>query len=99
MFSKPGRAMAFGNGQLPSSPEWISCSFAKDECDSLVEFTPLGYCTGLVQAMDVSVNRPFKAKLRSLCVDWFKDRTETTTPRGNLKQPTRQQALDWGLGF
>ena len=76
----------------------VSCSVAKDECNSVVEFIPPG-CTGLVQPMDVSANRPFKAKLRSLCVDWFKDRTETTTPRGNLKQPTRQQALDWGLGF
>ena len=61
-----------------------------EECHSEV---PPG-CTPLVQPMDVSINRPFKARMESLWVSWFQYRSELT-PKGNLKLPTRQNAIDW----
>ena len=55
-------------------------------CNSDIVFIPAG-CTPLVQPMDVSVNRPFKALMRV---------THTQhTKHGNLKQPTRQDVINW----
>lgn len=64
-----------------------------NECNSDVVFVPAG-CTPLVQPMDVSINRPFKVRMREMWVEWFRNHT-AVTPRGNLKQPTRQNAIDW----
>ena len=63
------------------------------KCDSDLIFIPPG-CTPLVQPMDVSVNRPFKSRMEELWVAWFRHHT-ATTPSGNPKQPTRQNAIDW----
>ena len=70
-----------------------SKSIVVDECNSEVIFIPPG-CTPLVQPMDVSINRPFKSKMQSQWATWFRDH-RAVTPRGNLKQPTRQNAIDW----
>ena len=40
-----------------------SAKIVKEECNSDLIFIPAG-CTSLVQPMDVSVNRPFKAKMQ-----------------------------------
>ena len=63
------------------------------ESNADVVIVPAG-CTSLIQPMDVSVNRPFKAKLQELWVEWFASHTDTTA-HGNLRQPSRQQAIDW----
>lgn len=62
-------------------------------CNSDLLFVPAG-CTPLVQPMDVSINRPFKQAMRELWVKWFSEHTSRTI-HGNLKQPTRQDAINW----
>ena len=45
--------------------------------------------------MDVSVNKPFKDKMKELWTEWRKSSDSCRTKKGNLKQPTRQNAIDW----
>ena len=63
------------------------------ECHSELIFIPPG-CTPLVQPMDVSINCLFKAKVEPLWVSWFQSHSDLA-PKGNLKQPTRQDAINW----
>ena len=51
-----------------------------------------GGCTSLAQPMDVSINKPFKDKMRELWMEWS---STCRTSIGNLKQPTRQDAINW----
>lgn len=53
------------------------------ECNSDLVIPP--GCTPLVQPMDVSINCPFKTRIRELWVTWFRSHT-AVTPRGNPKQ-------------
>lgn len=67
------------------------------ECDSDLIFIPPG-CTPLVQPIDVSINRPFKTRMREQWVKWFRSHTAVTRG-GNLKQPTRQNVIEPLLGL
>ena len=53
-----------------------------------------GGCTSLAQPVDVSIYKPFKDEMRELWMEWRKS-GNARTRQGNLKQPTRQNALNW----
>ena len=63
------------------------------ELDTDLVYNPSG-CTSIAQPLDVSINRPFKVKLQDSWVAWRRT-TNTRTPQGNLRQPTRQEVLMW----
>ena len=44
--------------------------------------------------MDVSVNRPFKDRVTDLWVEWRR-RNQYLDSMSNVKQPSRQQAINW----
>ena len=70
-----------------------SVDMAKDECNAELVIIP-GGCTSVVQPMDKCINRPFKQRVREHWQEWMRqDRPKT--PSGNLKQPTRQDVIDW----
>ena len=62
-------------------------------CNSELIFIPAG-CTSLEQAMDVSVNRPFKQHMRDLWVKWFSNHTLRTV-HGNPKTPSWPDVINW----
>ena len=65
----------------------------KDSCNSDVIIIP-GGCTSIVQPMHRCINRPFKEHVRASWQEWMRqDRAKTK--KGNLKQPTRQDAINW----
>ena len=49
----------------------------------------------IIQPMDVSVNKPFKNKMKELWTEWKNSSDSCRTKKGNLEQPTRQIAIDW----
>ncbi len=55
-----------------------------------------GGCTGLIQAPDVSWNKPFKEKMRQLYEEWLHS-TEEETAAGNLRPPSLEQQCQWIL--
>ena len=64
-----------------------------DSCNSDVIIIP-GGCTSIVQPMDRCINRPFKEYMRASWQEWMRqDRAKTK--KGNLKQPSRQDAINW----
>lgn len=66
---------------------------AKCHCNADVVIIPDG-CTSIVQPMDRCINKPFKESMRASWQEWMReDRAKTTM--GNLKQPTRQDVLNW----
>ena len=71
----------------------LSMATVESKCNSDIVLIPAG-CTPLVQPMDVSVNRPFKALMREQWVTWFSTHN-LHTKHGNLKQPTRQDVINW----
>ena len=65
----------------------------KDSCNSDVIIIP-GGCTSTVQPMDRCINRPFKEYMRASWQEWMQqDRAKTK--KGNLKQPSHQDAINW----
>ena len=60
----------------------------KESCNSDVIIIP-GGCTSIVQPMDKCINRPFKENVRASWQEWMQQ------DRGNLKQLTRQDAINW----
>ena len=69
-----------------------SIKMAKECCNADVVIVPEG-CTSIIQPMDKYINKPFKESMRQRWQQWMcQDRVKTN--RGNLKQPTRQDAID-----
>ena len=64
-----------------------------NQCNSSLVIIP-GGCTSIAQPMDRSVNKPFKDNMRESWTSWMK-MDQPTTKMGNLKQPTRQDVIDW----
>lgn len=54
-----------------------------------------GGCTGLIQAADVSWNKPFKDKYRELYENWMQNGEKTFTKSGNMRSPTRLDVVNW----
>ena len=53
-----------------------------------------GGCTSIVQPMDKCINKPFKESMRGSWQTWMRQ-DWVLTKAGNLKQPTRQDAINW----
>lgn len=69
-----------------------SITLAKEECYSEVIIIP-GGCTSIVQPMDKCV-KPFKDRIRDSWSEWMRS-PRAKTKQGNLKQPTRQDVINW----
>ena len=66
---------------------------ANDRCNVDVLIIP-GGCTSIVQPMDKCINKPFKESMRASWQAWMREE-RALTKAGNLKQPTRQDAINW----
>ena len=100
------------NLNIPPSKEGIlvfdRCSVhTKDSIKDSLEkigkkmFLIPGGCTGLLQPLDVSINKPFKDYLRQYFQEWFQNVGSTiqnTTPQGYLKPPSFGIIFKWVLG-
>lgn len=54
-----------------------------------------GGMTGVLQPLDVGVNKPFKDRIRAKWVDWLSQGEHSFTPNGNLKRPTLATVCSW----
>ena len=63
------------------------------ECNTARVMIP-GGCTSIVQPMDRSVDKPFKDSIKASWSQWMKTGAGKTR-HGNLKQPSRQNVIDW----
>ena len=70
-----------------------STDMVKCECNAELVIIP-GGCTSVAQPMDKCINRPFKQRVREHWQEWMRQ-GRPKTPSGNLKQPTRQDVIDW----
>ena len=70
-----------------------SITMAKERCNADVIIIP-GGCTSVVQLMDKCINKPFKESMRQSWQGWMRE-GQAKTKMGNLKQPTRQDAINW----
>lgn len=57
-------------------------------------FVPSG-CTGLLQAPDLSWNKPFKEKYGELYDEWLASGSKTYTSAGNLCPMTKENCMQW----
>lgn len=69
-----------------------SITMAKERCNADVIIIP-GGCTSIVQPMDKCINKPFKENMRQSWQGWMRE-GRAKTKMGNLKQPTRQDAIN-----
>ena len=76
-------------------PHWSETSMevVKEHCNAECVIIP-GGCTSIVQPMDHCINKPFKEHIRASWQEWMRQ-DKAKTKMGNLKQPTRQDAIDW----
>lgn len=65
---------------------------AVSEVDTDVVFIP-GGCTSILQPADVSWIKPFKDNLRGVWANFMRE--GATTPKGNLKKPSRQDVINF----
>ena len=70
-----------------------SITIVDRQCNADVVIIP-GGCTSICQPMDKCINRPFKVAMREHWEKWMRQ-DRPTTAAGNLKQPTRQDAINW----
>lgn len=56
-----------------------------------VEHIP-GGCTGLVQPVDVGINKPLKGHIRESWEDWM---LEDYVEKGSIASPSREQIIEW----
>lgn len=56
-----------------------------------------GGLTGMLQPLDVSVNRPFKVEFRRCYVEWMATANHAKTPTGWLKRATLATVAEWIL--
>ena len=70
-----------------------SIKMAKEHCNSDVVIVP-GGCTSIIKSMDKCINKQFKESMQQSWQEWMRqDRAKTK--QGNVKQPTRQDAINW----
>lgn len=74
--------------QLTESQEIV-----REQCGSEVVIIP-GGCTSIAQPMDKCINKPFKEHMQGSWEKWMMEE-RARTPAGNLKQPTRQDVINW----
>lgn len=56
-----------------------------------------GGCTSLLQPLDVSLNKPFKTKMRALWTEWMISGPKEYTAGGNQRRASYQQACEWTI--
>jgi transposase-like protein len=67
---------------------------ADQTCNTDLVIVP-GGCTPLLQAPDISWNKPFKECYRELWNDWMVSGDKTYTQAGNMRAPSKETCVNW----